>query len=67
MKDVYAEDALVVHLSETVIGDGAYDVAGFVRRFRERCPAARSTSSTSRPPLVPRAKTALDALLAARP
>ena len=67
VKDLYAEDALVVHLSETVIGDGAYDVAGFVRRFRERCPGRPLYIEHLPAALVPRAKTALDALLAAGP
>ena len=67
VKDLYAEDALVVHLSETVIGDGAYDVRGFVRRFRERCPGRTLYIEHLPAALVPRAKTALDALLAARP
>ena len=65
VKDVYAEDALVLHLSETVIGDGSYDVAGFVRRFRERCPGRPLYIEHLPASLVPRAKSALDALLAA--
>lgn len=66
VKDLYAEDALVLHLSETVLGDGAYDVAGFVRRFRERCPGLPLYLEHLPAALVPRAKAKLDALLAAR-
>ena len=38
IKDVYAEDRLVVHLSETVPGDGVLDFATFFRRFEELLP-----------------------------
>lgn len=65
VKDVYAEDALVVHLSETVIGDGALDLAAYVRRFGERLPGRTLYVEHLPAALVPRAKAALDALLAA--
>lgn len=38
IKDVYAEDRLVVHISETVPGDGVLDFATFFRRFEELLP-----------------------------
>ena len=38
IKDVYAEDRLVVHISETVPGDGVFDFATFFRRFEELLP-----------------------------
>lgn len=38
IKDVYAEDRLVVHISETVPGDGHLDFATFFRRFEELLP-----------------------------
>jgi sugar phosphate isomerase/epimerase len=65
VKDVYAEDALVVHLSETVIGDGLLDLGTYVRRFAERLPGRTLYVEHLPASLVPRAKAALDALLAA--
>jgi sugar phosphate isomerase/epimerase len=38
VKDAYVEDAFVVHVSETVPGDGAFDVGSFVRGFAARLP-----------------------------
>jgi sugar phosphate isomerase/epimerase len=65
VKDVYAEDALVLHLSETVIGDGCLDLGAYVRRFGERLPGRTLYVEHLPAGLVPQAKAALDRLLAA--
>lgn len=38
IKDAYAEDRLVVHIGETVPGDGVFDFDTFFRRFEELLP-----------------------------
>ena len=38
VKDFYVKDRLVLHLEETVIGDGLLDQVTFLRRFEESCP-----------------------------
>ena len=39
-KDIYAEDRLTVHLSETVPGDGMLDYRAFLSRFAQACPGS---------------------------
>lgn len=38
VKDAYVEDRLVVHISETVPGQGLFDLDTFFRRFEATCP-----------------------------
>lgn len=63
VKDVLAEDKLVVSLSETVIGDGEFDNAAYVRRFEERLPDAFLFIEHLPADQVPRAQAALERLL----
>jgi sugar phosphate isomerase/epimerase len=37
-KDFYVQDRLVLHLEETVIGEGLLDQATYLRRFEQYCP-----------------------------
>lgn len=37
-KDFYVQDRLVIHLEETVIGEGLLDQATYLRRFEQHCP-----------------------------
>jgi sugar phosphate isomerase/epimerase len=63
VKDVYAEDRLVLHLSETLISDGVFDVVGFMDRFERRLPEAYMFLEHLPAELVGRGKDALDRLL----
>lgn len=63
-KDVYVEDGFVLHLSETIPGDGELDLATYLRRFEERLPEAFMFVEHLPANLVPRAKARLDELLA---
>ncbi len=47
VKDVYAEDRLVVHLRETLIGTGAFDLRTYLTRFENRYLFIEDTSSLS--------------------
>jgi sugar phosphate isomerase/epimerase len=38
VKDAYVEDRLVVHISETIPGQGIFDLDTFFRRFEAGCP-----------------------------
>src|SRR4051794_22904018 len=55
IKDVYAEDRLVVHISETVPGDGHLDFATFFRRFEELLPGGYGLVEHLPDSLVPQA------------
>jgi sugar phosphate isomerase/epimerase len=64
VKDAYAEERLVVHISETLLGDGVFDVRGYLERFEAALPDAYVFVEHLPEELVPRAKLALDGLLA---
>lgn len=55
IKDVYAEDRLVVHISETVPGDGVLDFDTFLRRFEELLPGGYGLVEHLPESLVPQA------------
>jgi sugar phosphate isomerase/epimerase len=55
VKDVYAEDRLVVHISETVPGDGLLDFDTFFRRFEALLPAGYAIIEHLPANLVPQA------------
>jgi sugar phosphate isomerase/epimerase len=59
-KDVYVEDRHVLHLGETVIGDGLLDQETFLRRFEEVCPEGYVIIEHLPDELIPKAKRALD-------
>jgi sugar phosphate isomerase/epimerase len=63
VKDVYAEDRLVLHLSETLLGDGEFDLRSYVMRFEELLPDGYLFIEHLPEDLVPRAKSVLDTLL----
>jgi sugar phosphate isomerase/epimerase len=63
VKDVYAEERLVVHLSETVPGDGDLDLHTFLRRFEETAPDAYLIVEHLPEALIPRAKQHVDRLV----
>jgi L-ribulose-5-phosphate 3-epimerase len=63
IKDVYAEDRLVLHLSETLLGDGEFDLRSYVTRFEELLPDGYLFIEHLPEDLVPRAKTVLDSML----
>ena len=62
VKDVYAEERLVVHLSETVIGDGCFPIASYLQRFEQALPAGYLIVEHLPEELVAQAKAALDGL-----
>jgi sugar phosphate isomerase/epimerase len=64
VKDVYAEDRLVVHLSETFAGDGELDLATYFRRFEALLPDGYLFLEHLPEELMPRAKLHVDTLLA---
>jgi sugar phosphate isomerase/epimerase len=64
VKDVYPEDRLVLHLSETIPGDGEFDLRAYLRRFEEHLPDRYLFVEHLPEELVPRAKSILDGLLA---
>ena len=64
VKDVYAEERLVVHLSETLIGDGSFPIASYLRRFEQALPDAYLIVEHLPEELVAQAKAALDELCA---
>lgn len=55
IKDAYAEDRLVVHISETFPGDGHLDFATFFRRFEALLPGGYGLIEHLPESLVPRA------------
>jgi len=55
IKDVYAEDRLVVHISETIPGDGVLDFATFFRRFEKLLPGGYGLVEHLPASLVPQA------------
>jgi sugar phosphate isomerase/epimerase len=55
VKDVYVEDRLVVHISETVPGDGQLDFATFFRRFEALLPGGYGLVEHLPESLVPQA------------
>ncbi len=55
IKDVYAEDRLVVHIGETVPGDGVLDFDTFLRRFEELLPGGYGLVEHLPESLVPQA------------
>ena len=55
IKDVYAEDRLVVHISETVPGDGVLDFDTFLRRFEDLLPGGYGLVEHLPESLVPQA------------
>lgn len=62
VKDVYAEDRLVLHLSETVLGDGEFDLRTYLTLFEKRLPDAYLFIEHLPEELVARAKGAFDDL-----
>jgi L-ribulose-5-phosphate 3-epimerase len=64
VKDVYAENRLVVHLSETLIGDGDFDVRNYLIRFEELLPDGYMFIEHLPEDMVGRARAVLDSLLA---
>jgi sugar phosphate isomerase/epimerase len=64
VKDVYAEERLVVHLSQCVPGDGELDLHAYLRRFEEVAPDAYVFVEHLPEELVPRAKQHVDRVLA---
>lgn len=62
VKDVYAEDRLVLHLSETVLGDGEFDLRTYLTLFEECLPDAYLFIEHLPEDLVARAKARLDGL-----
>jgi sugar phosphate isomerase/epimerase len=63
VKDVYAEDRLVVHLSETLMGDGEFDLRRYLTRFEELLPDGYLFIEHLPEEFVARAKAVLDGLL----
>jgi sugar phosphate isomerase/epimerase len=63
VKDVYAEDRLVLHLSETLPGDGEFDLRRYLERFEELLPDGYLFVEHLPEELVPQAKQKLDRLL----
>jgi sugar phosphate isomerase/epimerase len=63
VKDIYAEERLVVHLSETVPGDGEFDLRTYLRRFESCVPDAYLFIEHLPEDLVPQAKRHLDSLI----
>lgn len=55
IKDAYAEERLIVHISETVPGDGCFDFATFFRRFEELLPGGYGLVEHLPDSLVPQA------------
>ena len=64
VKDVYAEDRLVVHISETFAGDGEFDLHTFLRRFEATLPDGYLFLEHLPEELLPRAKRHIDMVLA---
>jgi sugar phosphate isomerase/epimerase len=64
VKDVYPEDRLVLHLSETMPGDGEFDLRHYLERFEELLPDGYLFVEHLPEELVPQAKQKLDGLLA---
>ncbi len=63
IKDVYAEDRLVLHLSQTVPGDGELDLHAYLLRFEACAPDAYLFVEHLPEDLVPRAKQHVDAVV----
>jgi sugar phosphate isomerase/epimerase len=64
VKDLVVENRFVLHIDETVPGDGIFDLATFVRLFSERLPGAFLFVEHVPAEDVPRAKAALDRIVA---
>jgi hypothetical protein len=64
VKDASVGDDFVVHISEVPLGEGTYDVRGFVEEFTRRLPQAPLFIEHLPAALVPRAKATLDEILA---
>jgi sugar phosphate isomerase/epimerase len=62
-KDVYVEDGFVLHLSETVPGDGELALPAFLRRFAAELPEATMFVEHLPAGLVARARMALEEML----
>jgi sugar phosphate isomerase/epimerase len=63
VKDVDVENGLVLHLGETVIGDGAFDLRRYLAKFEQLLPDGYLIVEHLPEELVPRAKSALDGLV----
>ena len=61
IKDFYVQDRLVLHLEETVLGDGLLDQETFLRRMQAICPDGYVIIEHLGDDEVLRAKVALDA------
>ena len=61
IKDFKCQDRLVLHLEETVLGDGLLDQVTFLRRMQESCPGGYVIIEHLADEDIPRAKMALDA------
>ena len=61
-KDFFVQDRLVLHLEETVIGQGLLDQETFLQRFEESCPEGYVLIEHLADEQVPQAKAALDAV-----
>ncbi len=61
IKDFECQDRLVLHLDETVLGDGLLDQVTFLRRMQEACPEGYVIIEHLDDEDIPRAKVALDA------
>jgi sugar phosphate isomerase/epimerase len=61
IKDFKCQDRLVLHLEETVLGDGLLDQVTFLRRMQEACPEGYVIIEHLADKEIPRAKMALDA------
>lgn len=58
-KDFYLEDRLVLHVEETVVGDGLLDQGTFLRRFEQHCPEGYVQIEHLPEEKIPRAREAL--------
>jgi sugar phosphate isomerase/epimerase len=65
VKDAYVEDRLVVHISETVPGQGLFALDPFLRRFEAACPDGYALVEHLPDHLVPQAAAHVRARLAA--
>ena len=61
-KDFFIQDKLVVHLEETIIGEGILDQHTFVKRFEEFCPDGHILIEHLPDEDIPKAKSAIDSV-----
>ena len=61
-KDFFIQDKLVVHLEETIIGEGILDQHAFVKRFEESCPYGYILIEHLPDKDIPTAKSAIDSV-----